>query len=206
MAGHEDFIKVAAMNSQSFEPTLTKRFIAVSRNLITLSMSFFCLTVCHAQGAKIEIAHQPTDAKALPAAATWMPISVELKHTRDIDLEVRLVGSRDGRFLDITMPRGSLNEADNAVYKVDVPAPIAAMSYQFVIRENSGGFTVSPRYVAQRACVQNFKVDVDGKSSDAAFRRHVSELVSKAKLLERSTANYEAALKIIEELKSKIPG
>lgn len=154
----------------------------------------------------IEVLHLAPDGKSIPTTANWMTLSVELKNTRSIDLKVRLVGSRDGRFMDVTLPRGALNSDDRPTYQMEIPAPAAAMSYQFIVHQPDGTLATSRRFSIQRPCVQNYRVDVTGSDTDAAFRKQVGDLVSRAKVLERDRANYDAALKIIEELRNNIPG
>ncbi len=155
---------------------------------------------------KIDVLHKAPDGKSLPTTANWMLLSVELTNTVSTDLKVRLVGSRDGRFMDVVFPSGALNAADRPTYQVEIPAPAATMSYQFIVHQPDGRLVSSRRFIIERPCIQNFKVEVTGSDSDSSFRKDVSQLVAKAKILERDRANYEAALKILEELKSNIPG
>lgn len=155
---------------------------------------------------RVAVLHKSPDPKSLPLTSNWMPIAIELTNTKATDLKVRMVGARDGRFVDIVFPQGILNEEDRPLYQIEVPAPAATMSYQFIVHQPDGELTTSNRFVVQRSCVQNFKVEVAGDSSDAEFRRQVGELVSKAKVLERDRANFDAAAKILDELKKNIPG
>ncbi len=155
---------------------------------------------------KVNVLHKSPDPKSLPLTSNWMPIAIELTNTKATDLKVRMVGARDGRFVDIVFPHGILNEEDRPLYQIEVPAPAATMSYQFIVHQPDGQLTTSNRFVVQRSCVQNFKVEIAGDSSDADFRRQVGELVSKAKILERDRANFDAAAKILDELKKNIPG
>jgi hypothetical protein len=155
---------------------------------------------------RVAVLHKSPDPKSIPLTSNWMPIAIELTNTKATDLKVRMVGARDGRFVDIVFPNGILNEEDRPLYQIEVPAPAATMSYQFIVHQPDGQLTTSNRFVVQRPCIQNFKVEVAGNSNDAEFRRQVGELVSKAKILERDRANFDAAAKILDELKKNIPG
>jgi hypothetical protein len=155
----------------------------------------------------IKILHRPAKSESIPAIGNPMNINVELLNTTDVDANVRLIGSKDGRFIDITFPHGALNDFDRPVFELEIPSPVAAMSYQFVVKtQGSKGFTTSDRYILRRSCMQNFKVEVPDNEPNSAFRTEVSTMISQANLLERDTASLEASLKLIEELKSITAG
>jgi hypothetical protein len=141
----------------------------------------------------------------LPQAGTLMPVSVSIANSSDVDVKIRLVGSRDGRFMDIAFPMGVLNETDRPTYTINVPAPVAAISYQFVIHQKSGDLTLTDKYIIKRNCVQNFKVEVPETIPSAEYRKEVATLVAKARSLERDTRNLDTAIKLLDTLKKDIP-
>ena len=149
--------------------------------------------------------HKPMETHQLPQAGTLIPISVILTNSTDVDIKIRLVGSRDGRFMDIAFPMGVLNESDRAAYSINLPAPVAAMTYQFVIHQKSGDLTLTDKYIIKRNCVQNFKVEVPETLPSAEYRKEVASLVAKARSLERDTRNLETAIKLLDTLKKDIP-
>ena len=180
-------------------------FLITASSLLSLVIGLGSL--CEAQSAsKVGILHKTPDTRTLPLTSNWMPIAVELTNTKATDLKIRLVGARDGRFIDIALPNGALNEEDRPLYTVEVPAPAATMSYQFIVHQPDGQLSTTNRFTIQRPCVQNFKVEVAGDDSDAQFRREVATLVAKAKQHERDRANLEAASKVLEEIKNNLPG
>lgn len=152
----------------------------------------------------VEVLHTPPDLRALPQAIPMLPIVIQLNNTKSIDVKVRLVGARDGRLVDIMFPRGTLNQEDFPEYRVEIPAPTAALTYQFIVHQVDGSLSTSPRFAVQRPCVQNYRVAVPEDSADAAFKRQVGDLVSKAKSLERETAQLDASMKVIDELKAAL--
>jgi hypothetical protein len=154
----------------------------------------------------VQIVHRPPDLKNLPASAPWLQIVVELRNTKDVALKIRLVGSRDGRLVDITLPKGTLNTQDLPEYRVELPAPLAAMSYQFVLHQADGALVTSQRFAIRRTCVQNYRIEVAEDGGDVEFKRTVGDLISKAKSLERETLQLDASVKVLEELKKNIPG
>ncbi|MEY4667317.1 MAG: hypothetical protein RL518_16 [Pseudomonadota bacterium] len=151
------------------------------------------------------IQHQPMETHQLPPAGTLIPVSLSLVNSSDVDIKIRLVGSRDGRFMDIAFPMGVLNASDRPTYTINIPAPVAAMSYQFVIHQKSGDLTLSDKFIVKRHCVQNFKVEVPENIPSAEYRKEIATLVAKARSLERDTRNLETAIKLLDTLKKDIP-
>jgi hypothetical protein len=157
------------------------------------------------QQAAIRIRHQPTETHKLPPAGTMMPIAVQLENSSDVDIKIRLVGSRDGRFMDIAFPMGVLNTTDKPTYTIQIPAPVKAMTYQFIVHQRGGNLTLTDKFVVKRNCVQTFSVDVPESIPSAEFRKEIAGLVAKARELERDTQNLETAIKLIDNLKKDIP-
>jgi hypothetical protein len=153
---------------------------------------------------QIKVSHRAPASDALPAIGTLMTLEIELQNTFDIETKIRLVGSKDGRFIDIAFPRGALNAADHPTFKVEIPSPIAAMTYQFVVHQRDGSLSSSERLVIKRRCIQNYKVTIPEDAPNAEFRREISSLVSQAKNLERDTASFETSLKLLEQIKSSL--
>ncbi|MFO0417754.1 MAG: hypothetical protein ACK5Y6_10725 [Pseudomonadota bacterium] len=158
----------------------------------------------NASPAPIKVLHTPASGREIPALGSMMRITLELTNTYDIETKVRLVGSKDGRFIDIAFPQGALNNADRPTFNIDIPSPIAAMSYQFIVHQKDGTLTSTPKYLIKRDCLQTFAVDVPESDQSAAYKREVGLLVAKAKSLERDTASLEASLKLLEDMKTSL--
>lgn len=159
------------------------------------------VVVAQEETKTITLLHQAPSAAEIPPLGTLMRIQVELRNTVDIATKIRLVGSKDGRFIDIAFPKGALNAADHPTFVAEIPAPVAALTYQFVMHQPDGSITTSNRYVLKRKCIQNFTVNVPDSSPSAAYNREVATLVARSKELERDTASLEASLKLMEEMK-----
>lgn len=190
--------------------TAWKRGI-IDLHLKTLAASLILLlTISFAHGeeqqAPIRLRHQPTETHKIPPAGLMMPIAVQLDNSSDVDIKIRLVGSRDGRFMDIAFPMGVLNTSDRPIYTIQIPAPVKAMTYQFIIHQKGGDLTLTDKFIVKRNCVQTFSVDVPENIPSAEFRKEVAGLVAKARELERDTQNLETAIKLIDNLKKDIPG
>jgi hypothetical protein len=158
----------------------------------------------HAAGPTkpVQVMHRPLEGNAIPQATLPMNIVAELKNSRQTDVTIRVVGSKDGRLIDIVMPKGELNTVDNAEYSLTIPAPVAVMSYQFVIHQPDGSVTTTKRFSIKRPCIQTFSVDEFKGDPDAEFKQKLGALVSELKTLESNTASYDEAFKILAEIKA----
>jgi hypothetical protein len=133
-----------------------------------------------------------------------MQIKVETINTVDITTKIRLVGAKDGRFIDIAFPKGKLNTVDHPSYTIDVPTPIAAMTYQFIVHQPDGSITTSEKFIVKRPCIPHFKIAEPDSASTAAYNREIATLVARSKELELETASLESSLKLVEEMKTAL--
>ncbi len=202
MSGEYRSFRKGIMGGRVFRSVLFC-LLAICSSIIMLQP---CIAAAEDGSPPIQVVHRPPDLQNLPQVVPWLPVIVELRNTKDVALKIRLVGSRDGRLLDITLPRGNLNNQDYPEYRVEIPAPMAAMSYQFVLHQPDGTLATSQRFAIRRACVQNYRIEIPESGADVQFKRSVGELVSRAKSLERETIKLDASLKVLEELKKNIPG
>lgn len=153
---------------------------------------------------KITVFHRPIPSQSIPQVGTPMSIQIELRNTYDISTKVRLVGAKDGRFIDIAFARGALNQSDHPTFSIEIPSPIASMSYQFVVHQRDGSLSSSKKFVIKRDCIQNFKVTVPENAPNSEFRMEISSLIAQAKILERDTISLESSLRLLEDIKSSL--
>lgn len=154
--------------------------------------------------SKLQVGHRQPETARIPLPGSPMTLTVELANSRDVEAKIRLVGSRDGRFMDIAFPLGALNKLDYAEFSLSVPAPLAAMTYQFVVHQPDGSLTASARYLIKRPCIQNFRVEVSQDDPNARIKHELGTLIAKSKTLERDTQNLEAALKALKDIKASL--
>jgi len=181
---------------------------------------WFCVTACRAVALlaftaaaaradeprpSIRLRHEPPQTKQLPPAGTLLPISVQVDNSSDVDIKIRLVGSRDGRFMDIAFPLGVLNASDRPTYTIQVPAPTASMTYQFIVHQPSGDLTLTDKFAVKRNCVHTFSSATPQGDESRDYKQEVATLVAQARALESNNRNLDTALKLIEDLKRDIP-
>jgi hypothetical protein len=188
----------------------TRRSAGVVKRIVTSALVLTCALLpaasAMAQEPKpnVQLVHQPLAIKQIPAAGTLMPMSIQLANSQDVDIKIRLVGSRDGRFMDIAFPMGVFNNADRPTYTINVPAPTAVMTYQFIVHQPNGELTLTPKYSIQRGCIQNYRVNIPNDHPSAEYRRDIATLIAKARSLERDTARLDTAIRLIENLKKDL--
>ena len=192
-----------------YDTCLTRALATCLHTTITVSVwLIYSSTLLSAQDKtgpfRYEISHRVPEISAVPMAGALMPISVELINTREVEAKVRLVGSRDGRFMDIAFPIGALNKLDQPTYMLEVPAPLAAMTYQFIIHQPDGSLSTSAKYAIKRPCIQNFRVAVAKNDPNAKIKIILATLISRSKTLERENTNLETSLKILENFSANI--
>ncbi len=152
----------------------------------------------------LQVGHRQPETAKIPPPGSPMTLTVELVNSRDVEAKIRLVGSRDGRFMDIAFPLGALNKLDHAEFSLNVPAPLAAMTYQFIVHQPDGSLTTSARYLIKRPCIQNFRVEVSQDDPNARIKHELGTLIAKSKTLERDTQNLEGALKALKDIKASL--
>lgn len=154
--------------------------------------------------SKLQVGHRQPETAKVPLPGSPMTLTVELVNSRDVETKIRLVGSRDGRFMDIAFPLGALNKLDHAEFSVSIPAPLAAMTYQFIIHQPDGSLSTSARYLIKRPCIQNFRVEVSKDDPNARIKHELGTLIAKSKSLERDTQSLEAALKALKDITTSL--
>jgi len=188
--------------------TVRRQSISLVLLALLLTKSLSAPTPARAQEAPIQqqviLRHLPPPGSTIPPVGNVMSLNVELQNTVDITTMIRLVGSKDGRFIDIAFPKGALNNSDRPAFSVEIPAPVAYMTYQFIIHQPDGSMTSTDRYIFKRPCIENFKVDIPDNSGTAEFSRQIASLVAKSRELERDTASLESALKLLERMKESL--
>ena len=146
--------------------------------------------------------HTPIRATDIPPMGHEMQLKVILQNTSDIQTNVRLVGAKDGRFIDLAFPIGTINHESNPEFVLQMPAPFAEMSYQIVIHQPNGGITASKQFFIQRPCLEDYQIAIPEKSESKQYRSELAQLIGKAKQLEDESHALEQALSIVESMKS----
>jgi len=177
-------------------------FVAPALLLLTCSSHAFAQESTDTR--RIALLHRAPLPSTIPPVGSLMQVRVETLNTVDITTKIRLVGAKDGRFIDIAFPKGKLNSADHPTYTVDVPAPVAAMTYQFVLHQPDGSITTSEKFIVKRPCIPHFKIAEPDDTSTAAYNKEIATLVARSKELELETASLETSLKLAEEMKAAL--
>jgi hypothetical protein len=157
-----------------------------------------------AQNKIVTIEASQLDPKKMPYPGKPLVLSAELQNTRDFNLPVRLLAVRDGKLYEVAVPRGVLSVQDRPQYQVSLPAPLAEISYQFIVSLPDGNTASSKRYIARRSCLPD-TVPAEGEiQEDLEGSERFNQLLVDNKRLEREIDNLERAASELDALSELI--
>lgn len=156
--------------------------------------------------AGIKIEHSPPSAKDLPEPGREVQLKFTLQNSKEVTLRARAFVSSDGKSMEVPLSKSYLNESDKAQYEFSVLAPIAEMSYQFVVYSQDGMPSLSARYQSRRSCLPRLQIAAVNASdkADPNMEKQLSTLLRNSNLLEEDLDRYKAILDLIAKLKQEI--
>lgn len=150
--------------------------------------------------AVLQLIHKPLTDKMLPAPGQPLTLALELVGTREISLPVRLVAVRDGRLLPVPLLNSYRNNADHPVYEFELAAPLAELSYQFVLPSSATSVISTNRVQVRRPCVPA----IDSSTAGNANQSELEKLATEARVLEQEIDAYTSALAAAEVLQKEV--
>ncbi|RMG45273.1 MAG: hypothetical protein D6719_00445 [Candidatus Dadabacteria bacterium] len=153
---------------------------------------------------QIQILHRPIGAENLPHPGNPISLLATLTGTGSVNLDVRALVVSDGRFVEVPFKKSFLDEYDRPVYQFDFVAPLTDMSYRFILKTSGDKIISSPRYEIRRKCVPKISLASFAAPKNPTEEERIKKLVREATFLEKDIRNYEAAVKLIEELQTII--
>jgi hypothetical protein len=149
--------------------------------------------------ARVDIIHDPLLATELPAPGTPFQLKVKLTNTRDTDRHLSARISLDGRMHEVAPSKVFLDEYDQPTYEIDLFAPLADISYQFLLHNPDKSTALSDRYHMRRSCIP--RVDTSGLDIEKARgEEKLATLIKTAEGLAREISSHETAQKLLDEL------
>lgn len=149
--------------------------------------------------ARVDLIHDPLLATELPAPGAPFQLKVKLTNTRDTDRTLIARISLDGRLHEVTPTKVFLDEYDQPTYEIDLFAPLADISYQFLLHNPDKSTVLSDRYHMRRSCIP--RVDTSGLDIEKARgEEKLATLIKTAEGLAREIASHETAQKLLDEL------
>ena len=157
-----------------------------------------------AQQKSFVITAQSIDPNTLPFPGQTISMSAEVSNTRDFRLPVRLLAVRDGKFYEIAAPSGLLEANDHPQYKVEIPAPVAELIYQFVLILPDGTAATSQRVSVRRDCIPNIIPSLGELPDEIDGSERFNTLLIDNKRLEQEISNFEKSATEIDALSELI--
>jgi hypothetical protein len=154
--------------------------------------------------SSISIEHQPPRAEQLPFPGQPVVLDVAIRGTRAFTDPLRVLATIDGKLIDMRAEKSTLTEYDVPVYQVTLHAPVAALSYQFLLYRKDGTFISSDRFEVQRACLPSLAVSTSDTTPPGTGAEKVSALEVEAKRLERDGQGYRRTLKLLQQLQDHL--
>lgn len=152
--------------------------------------------------AAISIHHAPLNPKDLPDPGSPLTIKVAIANTKDVDLRLFGIFTLDGHLVTVPTTRAELNRYDEAVYELEIPAPISSMSYEFILYPPDGAPIVSARYGANRPCTPRSLEQFADLDSITDGSERMRLLIEKSQSLNFEIERYERVLSMIAEIES----
>lgn len=152
----------------------------------------------------ISISANSITANKLPFPGQTLTLSAEVSNTRDFRLPIRLLAVRDGKFYEISAPSGLLGANEKPQYKVEIPAPVAEIIYQFVLIAPDGTATSSQRISIRRDCIPNVLPAIGEMPDDMDGSERFNTLLVDNKRMEQEISNLENAATVLDTLSELI--
>ncbi len=150
--------------------------------------------------SRIGFLHTPPKPESLPYPGQPMTISAGLTHTRETKFPMRIVLSRDGRFMELPSKEAYLDKYDRPIYEVSLPAPIAEVTYQMFVVAGEDQVMASPRYTVRRNCIPQIALATGEVPAQVQGTERLQKLIQESRALENDLKGYEFSLELLEEL------
>ena len=158
-----------------------------------------------AASSPMVLLHAALTPDQLPAPGKEFKVVFSVQGSRDLSMHVKALAVRDGRLMELQPVKSYLSENDNAAYEFSFYAPLAEISYQFIVYLGDES-VFSKRFSIRRSCVP--EVDLAPVQNDPEMQITPEEKMllelKQAKSLEKDLNNYEQALGLLREVKAEL--
>lgn len=183
--------------------SLFQRFLA-SLLLIAVALAPCLARAATADPVPVEIYPEIIGLQNLPMPGAPFVVKAKLSNTKDTERRLRAFIVRDGRVTDVAPLKAYLDANDEPTYEIQMYAPLAEISYQFVLYNPDGTFSTSQRISVRRPCVPYIdltKLKLEPKSQGEA---RLETLIKLSRGLEREISSYDVSLKVLEDLQERL--
>lgn len=173
------------------------------KKLLTTFFLMSIMLVAPFARADYQIVHTPPSAQELPAPGRNMTLSVTLpKEALSVGVKVRALVTRDGRLMELQDSDPTIDTSDRAIYKLELPSPLAEMSYQFIFTDKLGASFGSQQYQVARKCVPDVQLTTVKKQApnSQVTKEDAVRLVAESTGLQRDIDSYESIVAILNDI------
>jgi hypothetical protein len=172
--------------------------MAYSTRQVVLVLLVFAFTL---PSLAAEIVHNSPTLQQVPPAGDKMELQFVVKGTTDIDIPVKLLLNRDGKFEVIDIDPGHLGVKNNVVRDFTVYSPRRSLEYRFLVKDEAGE-TLSKRFTLTRDCQVDYQLTTPELAELAATEdERVALLAADASELEKEITQAAGALELLKEFK-----
>ena len=179
---------------------------------LAVYISFLCWVPLPAYGIPIALLHKPPRAETLPPPGQMIKLPLVLQGTQKFDYLIRVQVVRDGAFMDVTIPQGTLDEQDRPLYILSLPAPVRELKYRFLLYGDDRTILgETEEFSANRLCAPLLSdvqlTDANQKSPDSDQGiETANQIALRSRTLERHILAYETAIALLDEIDTVLKG
>ena len=155
---------------------------------------------------KIQYTHIQPNVDALPNPG--LPLNLTIQMNRDVlsvGMKVRAIVSRDGVMTEIQDQEPRVDAMEKIYYDMEVPSPMAELSYQFVFSDKRGNAVTTRRYTLARKCLPSVTGSVVVPSGQTSVSKDdARQLKEFTDRLDEEIQIYERASSLLAQIQESI--
>ncbi len=105
---------------------------------------------------KIQYTHVQPNVDVLPTPGLPLTLTIQMnKEVLTVGMKVRGIITRDGVLTEVQDQEPRFDAMEKVYFDLEIPSPLAEVSYQFVFTDKSGNSVTTRRYQLTRKCIPN---------------------------------------------------
>lgn len=103
---------------------------------------------------KLQYSHTQPNVDTLPTPG--LPLTLTVQTNKDVlplGMKVRAIITRDGVLTEVQDQEPRIDALEKVFFDIDIPSPLAELTYQFVFTDKTGNAVTTRRYKLARKCI-----------------------------------------------------